>query len=93
MLGRGLPKGWVLVAKSSGPSTSHVFSRRVRLFLIATKSFCGDGNRKCGSVLRGRLFFAQVIQNYYGNWVMRMNATSFRLTARSPGDNPGCEER
>jgi hypothetical protein len=44
----------------------------------------------------------QVIQSYYGRqarhaekaghavgWVMRMNATSFRPSARSPGDNPG----
>ena len=26
-------------------------------------------------------------------WVMRMNATSFQPSARSPGDNPGFEER
>jgi hypothetical protein len=35
---------------------SRISSRRVRLFLIAAKSFCGDGNRKCGVVLRSRLF-------------------------------------
>src|SRR5262249_50249699 len=28
----------------------------VRLFLIAAKPFCGDGNRKCGVVLCTRLF-------------------------------------
>jgi hypothetical protein len=32
------------------------FCRRVRLFHIAVKSFCGVGNRKCGVVLRARLF-------------------------------------
>ena len=26
-------------------------------------------------------------------WMMRMNAISFRPSARSPGDNPGFEER
>jgi hypothetical protein len=53
-----------------------------------------------------RDFTVQVIQSYYGRqarhaekvghavgWVMRMNATFFRLSARSPGDNPGFEER
>jgi len=37
-------------------ATHLVMSWRVRLFHIAAKSFCGDGNRKCVVVLRARLF-------------------------------------
>ena len=39
-----------------GNTYSCISSRRVRLFLITAKSFCGDGNRECGVVLRARLF-------------------------------------
>ena len=35
---------------------SGISGRGVRLFLIAAKSFCGDGNRKRGVVLRACLF-------------------------------------
>jgi uncharacterized protein Usg len=82
------------------PSTSHVFSRRVRLFLSVAKSFCGDGNRKRGSVLRGRLF-PQVIhktitvstrcrESWQRNWVGDADERHFLSAfSKKPGRQPG----
>jgi hypothetical protein len=73
----------------------HMIAAAVLLWTIRAQCPALQGNRDF-RVQTDSLFNNSKLADEIGDaigWVTRMNATCFRPSARSPGDNPGFEER